>query len=225
MKDQYKQLLDLFKLKEENDRYGRTWMQSPFSFDNKTAATNAYAAVIISEKSDYEDYSERMDQVKDYSENLWIDIPVSWLKKALDTIPKQSPNCDACNGRKEVGFDFDHRDKQYNILAMCPVCEGSGLKNQYEPLFNGMVYSSYVGAKIGHHIFKGDRLIELIEAAKIMNVDVISLIAQTKQRDQTVFRICDVDVISMPIDKSYYPKDCINLSHFLRGQLKEEGND
>lgn len=224
MQDQYKQLLDLFKLKEENDRYGRTWMQSPFSFYNKTVATNAFSMIIIPIESDYEDRGDLVIVLAAYSKNLWIDIPVSWLKEAMKKIPMESSLCNACLGEKDVKFNFYHEDKVFTHKNECPVCEGSGSKDKYQRTYQGKAFSEKIGVRIGHHIFSGDCFFLLIEAAKILNSDTVTMVSQSKKYDKTVFKINEVEIFCMPI----YPDDditfCDDLGQFLLNEMKEEGN-
>ncbi|MEI2274741.1 hypothetical protein OHD16_21520 [Sphingobacterium sp. ML3W] len=222
MKDEYVKLLDLFKLKEENDRYGRTWMQSPFTFYDKTVATNSYSLVMIPEKSDYQDRGDLVTVLAYYSENLWIDIPLSWLNEAMKKIPMESPLCEACKGDKDVKFNFQYQNKVFEHKNECPICEGSGLKDKYQRTYHSKVFSEYVGVKIGHHIFSGDCLILLIEAAKILNSNTVTMVSQTKKYDKTVFRINEVEVFCMPIhsfeDEISY---CDDLGKYLLNDLEE----
>jgi len=222
MKDEYVKLLDLFKLKAENDRYGRTWMQSPFTFYDKTVATNAASLVMIPEKSDYQDRGDLVTVLAYYSENLWIDIPISWLKEAIKKIPMESHLCEACKGDKDVKFNFQYQNKVFEHKNECPICEGSGLKDKYQRTYQGKVFSEEVGVKIGHHIFSGDCLILLIEAAKILNSNTVTMVYQTKKYDKTVFKINEVEVFCMPIhsfeDEISY---CDDFGKYLLNDLEE----
>ena len=224
MKDQYKQLLDLFKLKEENDRFGRTWMQSPFSFADKTAATNAYSVVIVPEKSDYQILDYTVTFLSNYSQNLWIDIPLSWLKDAIKKIPFEFPPvCEACEGLKTVNYHFQYEYKVFEEKKECPICEGSGRKDRYQRTYHSKAFSENVGVKIGYHIFSGDRIIELIESCRILNTNTVTMVSQTNKYDKTVFTVNEVEVFCMPIhsfeDEISY---CDDFGQYLRDELKEE---
>lgn len=226
MKEEYGKLLDLFKLKEENDKYGRTWMQSPFTFNDKTAATNGYSIVILPTKSDYKDLSDLVTVLAYYSENLWIDIPVSWLKDAIKKIPFGYPAvCDACDGLKEVNYHFQYRASVFEEKKECPICEGSGRKDRYQITYHSKAFSDIVGVKMGFHIFSGDCLILLIEAAKILNSNTVTMVSQTKKYNKTVFKINEVELFCMPIPFDDDLTFCDDLGQHLLNEMKEEGND
>ena len=223
MKDQYKQLLDLFKLKEENDKYGRTWMQSPFSFQDKTAATSAYSVVIIPEKSEYQKLDSTTSFLSYYSENLLIDIPLSWLKDAIKKIPIGfPPKCEACEGLKTVNYHFQYKSEVFEEKKACPICEGSGRKDRYQRTYHSKDFSENVGVKIGYHIFSGDRIIELIESCKILNANTVTMVSQNKRYEKTVFKINEVEIFCMPIPPDDDLTYCDDLGKYLLKEMKEE---
>lgn len=223
MQDKYKQLLDLFILKVENDQYNQIWQRLPFTFDDKIAATNGRSMVIIPSKKVtsrieiFRDESKQMNEVKKYSRNLWIEIPVSWLRKAVERIPMLSASCPACEGRGQVTWEFMHINQYHERIDDCPVCDGYGVRDRFDNVFDGKVYSKNEGVKIGHHIFRGNVLMELIKAADILKADVITMISQTKKYNKTVFKIGDVEVFSMPFSSQTKAVGCADLTDFLKG--------
>lgn len=231
MNDQYRKLLDLFVLKEENDQYNQIWQRSPFTFDGKIAATNGRSVIIIpGEKVSriikrFPNASKHMTEIKEYSQNLWIDIPLTWLRTAVELIPKISKSCPACEGRGKVTWEYNNWNQYYERIDDCPVCNGYGVSDPFDITFDGKVFSKEEGVKIGYHIFRGNNLVELVKAAEILRVDVITMISQTKKYGKTVFKIGDVEVFTMPFSREINASAVVDLGKYLLEQMKEEGND
>lgn len=227
MKNKYKKLIDLFKLKVENDKYDQKWQRLPFFFDDKIGATNGRSVVIIQAKKvpirleTIPDQSNKMAEIKEYSENLWIDIPVSWLRIAIELIPMISQSCPDCEGWGKVTWEYQNWNQYYERIDHCPVCHGCGLRDRFDNIFDGKVYSMEEGVKIGYHIFRGNNLIELVKAADILGVDVITMISQTNKHGKTVFKIGDVEVFSMPFSSDVKATAVIDFGKYLLDQLKE----
>ncbi|WP_288636806.1 MULTISPECIES: hypothetical protein [Sphingobacterium] len=227
MKDQYKQLLDLFVLKEENDKYNQIWQRSPFTFDFKTAATNGRSVVIIPGKFkgrsyQFQDGSKYMLEIKDYSKNLWIDIPVAWLIKSIGLIPMISSSCPECGGSGKGIWEYQNGNQYYERIDDCPACDGYSVRDRFDNIFDGKVYSMDEGVKIGNHIFRGNNLIELVKAAEVLEVDVITMISQTKKHDKTVFKIGNVEVFSMPFSSEIKATAVADFGQYLLNEMKEE---
>lgn len=197
----------------------REWMTKPFSVGNHTASTNGWSLLVVEKKSDYPDMSEKTKSVYPVELSFTNKLEISKVKEAIDKIPlidcydKIVSKCDACYGNGNVDFEFEYKNRTYEIEGECPVCEGEGQTEQVSKTPNGkkeIDLSKY--ARLGVNRLNVKRLFELIKVADLKGVNEV--LYQLPVRNKPVaFKVGDDTILFlMPVAVAVDIEDCPNIA-------------
>jgi hypothetical protein len=197
----------------------RKWMTEPFSVGNQTCATNGWSLLVVDKKSDYPDMSEKTKSVYPVELSFTNKLEISKVKEAIDKIPlidcydKIVSKCDACYGNGNVDFEFEYKNRTYEIESECPVCEGEGQTEQVSKTPNGkkeIDLSKY--ARLGVNRLNVKRLFELIKVADLKGVNEV-LYQLPVVNKPVAFKIGeDTILFLMPIAVAVDSEDCPNIA-------------
>lgn len=197
----------------------RKWMTEPFSVGNHTASTNGWSLLVVKKKSDYPDMSEKTKSVYPVELSFTNRLEIAKVKEAIEKIPlidcydKVISKCDACYGNGNVDFEFEYKNRTYEIEGECPVCGGEGQTEQVSKTPNGkkeIDLSKYV--RLGVNRLNIERLFELIKVAELKGVDEV-LYQLPVGNKPVAFKIgCDTILFLMPVSVAVDIEDCPNIA-------------
>lgn len=197
----YRSILELVINKSEM----RQWMLNPVNAFGKTHATDGYSIVSVPEIGKFENVEEKFKNVYPIVPNIRKVYSFSELKSALDKMPRidlydeVKTKCDACNGEGEVDFEFSHKGTDYTTEGTCPVCDGDGVIMAESDIPNGKTDYNYdYCVKIGISGIHIKRILLLISIAELVGSDSIELLNQTEPQKPSLFKIGDIEIITMP---------------------------
>ena len=131
----------------------------------------------------------------------------------IDCYDKVISKCDACYGNGNVDFEFEYKNRTYEIEGECPVCEGEGQTEQVRKTPNGkkeIDLSKY--ARLGVNRLNVKRLFELIKVADLKGVNEV--LYQLPVRNKPVaFKVGDDTILFlMPVAVAVDIEDCPNIA-------------
>lgn len=193
----------------------RKWMTEPFSVGNHTASTNGRSLLVVEKKSDHPDMSEKTKGVYPVELSFTNKLEIAKVKEAIEKIPlidcydKVISKCDACYGNGNVDFEFEYKNRTYEIEGECPVCEGEGQTEQVSKTPNGkkeIDLSKYV--RLGVNRLNVQRLFELIAVAELKGVGEV-LYQLPIGNKPVAFKVGDDTILFlMPVAVSVDIEDC-----------------
>lgn len=140
--------------------------------------------------------------------NVDFNITVETLQEAINTSPlvdeflleEKRKKCDACDGDGEVEYKFSHGRKYHTLECECPECYGEGeIIGEVKTPTGKQVIDLDGFIKIRFSTFSIRNMLRIIEVAKILKQDVITLTYMVKEFSPSIFKIGNVEILVMPI--------------------------
>lgn len=175
----------------------RDWMSRPFTIENKVMATNAYNLVMIDKKyvskfPDIEISATKVLSIIPGKRNQNITISTKELMELIEEKVEQVEafeECAECEGYGEVDWEFNGFTKPDD----CPECEGSGDSD----VSIGDVFNPDCTFIIGKYEFRMKQMLLLIKVSNLIGKDIV-LVYQEEEKDKSIFRIGDFEILVMP---------------------------
>ena len=197
--EKYKEILNLFTPKD----WFRPWMEEPWNIEGKTCTTNGWVVAICPKFGEFPEPKESTKDIYPKPQNLNIEISVEVLRNAIKQMPCEvvveeeieENECRDCMGTGEVTWTYEDYEKEYE----CPVCEGTGKveKTKYIPTDKTEPLPDWA-VKIKGSGFLTGRILDLIKVAEILEEKSVLLIHQKDERQASIFKIGDVELLVMP---------------------------
>ena len=193
----------------DKNKQGWEWMHTPFEVDNFACATNARLMLFFDKelvkglKLDKTPRSKVMQVVPKTMEKNFK-IKVSLIEAAISKTPlieeviETETECKECDGEGDVICDccgFEH---------ICEKCDGEGYIHTSES--TGKLIPDVLSViRIGNSTFSVKKLLKLIEIAKELSQESITLIYQKSPRNASFFKIGEATLVLMPWDSEKEP--------------------
>lgn len=203
--------LEALNLHKGNDKY-RFWMNTPFYVNNLAIATDGHTMIKMSkdfvqglnicERDNPSDILNVIPDVK--NENLKLDLEdiikaISKIKKkdGYDVIGEDC-KCGECGGSGEVEWEYESWTKDMD----CPKCDGEGYESLEIKKPNGKkIIDESFFIDIKESRFSIKIINRLLETAKILDEKEIVLVCHLKHNAPSIFKIGEVEVLCMPVNK------------------------
>jgi hypothetical protein len=196
------------------DTYFRTKLTRPFiddEFDGKVIATDGYVLLIVDKKllrCKYETDSQKIPQM---SCNR-ISIPISFAAiddayNRLELVPEEvaedgrDKECLECCGEGQVEFEYNAENGQtYFHYCKCPICDGTGIRDDYVPVKTGRMLVPPGSVFIMHRTyFDARRVWKVVEALRLMGFEQMTWVGES-ETGMNWFDVCDgLQLVLMPM--------------------------
>jgi hypothetical protein len=198
----YDMLLNNFVSHEQN------YFVRPFIIDNLVIASDKNTLIFFDKSLATDGYVQCEENTRKSVLNIMpnerndnFKISVAELQKAFDENKCAGfIKCDACKGSGSVEYEFEYKLKTYSEEIDCPVCDG--LREQ--STLNDF------SIDIKNCRFTATNINQLLFTAKKLNEEFIELVYQTLPDKPNVFKIKDVEILSMV--KMKYDNDNVILN-------------
>lgn len=203
----------------------REWMNVPFSNEKLAFATDAHILIsfdksLADEIALDEINAAKVKTITEVDFNLSIPIPLNQFKDTLSNCAIEQDydskgkdiECDACDGCGEVEVYFDYNDREYEIMAECPICGGTGLSHRSTKIFNGKyVFENSDLIRIHNAKYGVNYTHKMYQIAQILGESEITLVYQPGPQRNSIFKIGNVNVLLMPC----YDADGSRTTHVI----------
>lgn len=196
------------------DTHFRKQLTRPFInsvYDGKVIATDGYVLLIADRKLLRCKYETDTLKIPHQSYKP-ISIPISFKAideayNQLELVPEevsedgQDKECPECDGAGEVEFEYNATDNQtYYHYCECPICNGTGIRNDYVPVQTGRMLVPEGSVFIMHHTyFDARRVCKVVEALRLMGFEQMTWVGESTT-GMNWFDVCDgLQLVLMPM--------------------------
>ena len=197
------------------DTYLRKQLTRPFInsvYDGKVIATNGYMMLIVDRKllrCKYETDSLEIPRQQSYKP---ISIPIRFkviddaynqLQLEEEEVPEKGKDkdCPECLGEGKVEFEYNAENGEtYYHECNCPICDGTGIREDYIPLKTGRMLvppgSVFIMRKT---YFDACRVWKVVEALRLMGFEQMKWVGES-ETGMNWFEVCDgMQLVLMPM--------------------------
>lgn len=199
--EQYNSILRRFC---EKDNEYQNWLSEPFKAINRAMASNGLMLVSLPLiDNTLPDFEEKVKNIIPTERNLDFSFSVDELKDAIKKFPLGDifQDCDACDGYREVVYEFSHGRKTYEQELECPECKGEGLSKT--PTGEKEFKENFL-LKIGESFFRPHEISELIWLCDTLCETHINLVYQALKNEPSFFKVGIAEILILPV---YKPED------------------
>lgn len=187
----------------------RGWMKTPFYLDNMAIATDANTLIFF-DKNLVDDLQECEESTKKsvlkilpVERNQNFIIKTKDLQEAFDKNGcGEYIDCKACKGSGIVTYEFEFNGKTYDHEDECPICDGDAKFSNLETFF----------IDIKDCRFKASNINMLLFTAKKLESHDIELVLQTEPNKPNIFKIKEVEILTMTQTKFEGQNVILNLA-------------
>lgn len=197
-----------------DDEVFRKQLTRPFineSHDGKVMATDGYVLLIVDRKllrCKYETYKLKISQ-QGYKP---ISTPISFAAiddayNQLELVPEEvsedgkDKDCPECCGVGKVDFVYyAENGETYYHECDCPICEGTGIRDDYVPVKTGRMLIPFGAVFIMHNsYFDARRVWKAVTALRLMGFEQITWVGES-ETSMNRFEVCDgMQLLLMPM--------------------------
>ena len=180
-------------------------------YDGKVIATDGYVLLIVDKKllrCKYETDSLKIPH-QGYKP---ISIPISFAAiddayNQLDLVPEEvsedgkDKDCPECLGEGKVEFEYNAENGEtYYHDCDCPICEGTGIREDYVPVKTGRMLVPEGSVFIMHRtFFDARRVWKAVEALRLMGFEQMTWVGES-ETGMNWFEVCDgMQLVLMPM--------------------------
>ena len=193
----------------------RETYNSPFFNEadgGRLMATEGHLLILVDRKllrGKYKQFSQRLPAFDFNRCDTNITVPFSAIEAAYNkfdlepekvTTDGQSIECPECDGSGEVEYEYTDNDGHtYYKDCDCPICMGTGQRNDYELVETGrkILPKESTFTLAGSYV-KAEYLWRIVTALRLMGFE--SMVLQSQQRGSNIFRVCDgITVLLMSV--------------------------
>lgn len=193
-------------------------LTSPFlneSYGGKVMATDGYVLLIVDRKllrCKYQTYNlkipsqsyEHINRLVSFSavDEAYNQIALEAEMEAADGKEKECPEC---NGTGTVDWEYTDWEGEIHYHEFdCPICDGSGEREDYVPVPTGRMLIPYGTAFVMHHTyFDANRVWKAVTALRQMGFESMTWVGESPQ-GMNWFEVCDgLTLVIMPILPSH----------------------
>ena len=181
-------------------------------YDGKVIAADSYVMLIVDKKllrCKYETDSQEIPRQRSYKP---ISIPISFAAiddayNQLELEPEEvsedgmNKDCPECLGEGKVEFEYNAENGQtYYHHCNCPICDGTGIREDYVPVKTGRMLIPFGAVFIMHHTIFDARLVwKVVEALRLMGFEQMTWVCED-ERGANFFDVCDgMQLVMMPM--------------------------
>ena len=181
-------------------------------YDGKVIATDGYVLLIVDRKMlrcKYETDSLKIPPQQSYKP---ISIPISFAAiddayNQLELVPEEvsedgkDKDCPECLGEGKVEFEYNAENGEtYYHLCNCPICDGTGIREDYVPVKTGRMLVPKGSVFIMHRTyFDVRRVWKVIEALRLMGFEQMTWVGES-ETGMNWFEVCNgIDLVLMPM--------------------------
>jgi hypothetical protein len=187
----------------------RGWMKTPFYLDNMAIATDANTLIFFDKKlvPDLQECKESTKKsvlaILPTERNQSFVIKTNDLQEAFDKNECGGyAECKACYGSGVVDYEFNFNNKYFKNEDECPICDGLGKFSSLENFF----------IDIKECRIKATNINMLLFTAKKLESETIELVLQTAPNKPNIFKIKEVEILTMSQTKFEGQNVILNLA-------------
>lgn len=182
------------------------WMDKPFTIDDKAYGATTYM-VAFADKDLVDPLTELIGDKKESvlkitpkEKNINFSFPVSRLESVFSALPlvdeENEKQCSECDGMGEVEYEYtSSKGRSYELEGDCPICNGTG---DIVTKTGGKVKDLRGVIKIGDSCFLLQRFKVMMEAAKVLGEENITLVFKGRKEGVSVFEVGKLTIVTMP---------------------------
>lgn len=196
------------------DTHFRKQLTRPFinsAYDGKVIATDCSVLLIADRKLLRLKY-ETDSLVIPHQSYKPVSITISFKAideayNQLELVPEEvsedglDKECPECDGEGQVEFEYNATDNQtYYHYCKCPICDGTGIRNDYVPIKTGRMLVPVGSVFIMHHTyFDARRVWKVVEALRLMGFEQMTWVGESTT-GMNWFDVCDgLQLVLMPM--------------------------
>lgn len=197
-----------------DDEYYRKKLTRQFiieSCDDKVVATDGYIMLIVDRKllrCKYE--TDKLNIPQQSCESISIPISFAAIDDAynqLELVPEEvsedgkDKDCPECLGEGKVEFEYNAENGEtYYHECDCPICEGTGIREDYVPVKTGRMLVPEGSVFIMHRTyFDARRVWKVVEALRLMGFEQMTWVYEDEE-GANFFDVCDgMQLVLMPM--------------------------
>lgn len=181
-------------------------------YDGKVIATDSYVMLIVDKKllrCKYETDSQKIPRQQSYKP-ISISISFAAIDDAynqLKLVPEEvsedgkDKDCPECLGEGKVEFEYNAENGQtYYHECDCPICDGTGIREDYVPVKTGRMLAPEGSVFIMHRTyFDARRVWKVVEALRLMGFEKMKWVGES-ETGMNWFEVCDgMQLVLMPM--------------------------
>lgn len=180
-------------------------------YDGKVIATDCYLLLIVDPKLLRCKYETDQQQIPRMScKRICVPIDFKAVDEAyeqLEKIPEEvsedgePKECPECAGSGTVDWEYiDSHGSTHYKDATCPICDGTGEREDYVPVKTGrMILPEYSAFLMGQTYFNANFVMRAVEALRLMGFESMTWVGDSVN-GMNRFNVCDgVDLVIMPV--------------------------
>lgn len=205
---------EIFDLYVDDENSLRNTLKTPFiqESDGRVWSSDGYIMIMVNQECVSGEYKTQDigSQINARDYNCDFPLSISDLQDALDRCPQEDEvlitykevECPECYGTGDVIAEYqaDYDDEDYEIVGVCPICDGSGkIDEEVRTPTGKKVPQEDSIIKLGKGFFKWHHFRTIIKTCKMLDIEQIRLV-RTHETEMSILELSkDIHIGFMPM--------------------------